>query len=142
MGTPVCSRIFVYGSLRKGFNHPAYKYIRDYFHFLAAAKVKGLLFDFGDFPAAIPTDTEDFIRGELYELNHEDEFGWAMAQLDDYEGVSPEPGEVSLYHRVATNAFTETEVYDAWVYWYNGPVGDAPRIISGDVLQYTQEKYR
>ncbi len=58
------NKLFVYGSLRKGFHHPAYEYISKHFTFIAVAKVKGKLYDLGEFPAAIATDEELFIKGE------------------------------------------------------------------------------
>ena len=101
---PQNMRLFVYGSLRSGFQHSAYQYIRDYFIFQGAATVKGQLYDLGEYPAAIPTQTENYIKGELYILRNEDEFGWAMGQLDDYEGVNAEIGEIALYKRaIATD---------------------------------------
>ena len=84
MSKPLSYHLFVYGSLLKGFHHPAYHYISEYFNFVAPAKVKGLLYDLGDYSAAVPTDADNFINGELYQLKNEAEYGWAMAQLDDY----------------------------------------------------------
>jgi gamma-glutamylcyclotransferase (GGCT)/AIG2-like uncharacterized protein YtfP len=135
-------RLFVYGSLRSGFQHSAYQYIRDYFNFEGPAMVKGLLYDLGEYPAAVPTQTENYIKGELYALRNEDEFGWAMAQLDDYEGVNTEFGEIALYKRAIATVLINGQTTDAWIYWYNGDVSGHPIIASGDVLKYLQEKNR
>lgn len=137
---PDTYRLFVYGSLRKGFQHAAYGYISAYFKLVGPAKVNGLLYDMGEFPAAVPTTSEDFIVGELYELNNNDEFGWAMAQIDDYEGVNPELGEIPLYRRGTATVFCNGLSSSAWIYWYNGNVSGHPVISSGDVLQYLEEK--
>ena len=48
--------LFVYGSLRKGFQSDAYQYISRYFKLCGSAKVKGILFDLGPYPAAVPGD--------------------------------------------------------------------------------------
>ena len=133
-------RLFVYGSLRSGFQHAAYQYIRDYFIFQGAATVKGLLYDLGNYPAAIPTQSENFIKGELYLLRNEDEFGWAMGQLDDYEGVNAEIGEIALYKRAIATVLINGQTTDAWIYWYNGVVSDKPVITSGDILDYLKKK--
>ena len=133
-------RIFVYGSLRSGFKHPAYEYISKYFTLVGEAKVKGKLYDMGSYPAAVPTDEESYILGELYALKHENEFSWAMEQLDDYEGVNPEEGEVALYKRSTTTVYCGTNTTTAWIYWFNGDVNDQPLIASGDVLQFIQQK--
>lgn len=135
-----CNRLFVYGSLRRGFHHQAYQYISEYFKFVADAKVRGSLHDMGEFPAAIPSDNEEFVVGELYELNHEDQFGWAFAQLDDYEGLNSEEDEPVYYRRDKVMVYFDGQVAESWIYWYNESVGDAPKIVSGDVLEYRDSK--
>jgi len=74
-------QLFVYGTLRSGFQNPAYSYISRYFTLVGAAKVKGRLYDLGDYPAAIPVEEEHFIVGELYKINHPDELPWALHSL-------------------------------------------------------------
>lgn len=133
-------KIFVYGSLRSGFKHPAYEYISKYFKLVGDAKVKGKLYDMGSYPAAIPTEEEAFIIGELYELKNENEFTWAIAQIDDYEGVNPDDGEQPLYVRKTTKVFYDDQTISAWIYWFNGSVEHQPLIASGDVLQFIQHK--
>ena len=132
--------LFVYGSLRSGFHHPAYQYISDYFTLVGDAKTKGELFDMGEYPAALPTTKEKFIIGELYKIKNEDEFGWAIGQLDDYEGVVVEDGEKPLYKRSKTNVWINDHEQEAWIYWYNSDVHECPVIESGDVLQYWKQK--
>jgi gamma-glutamylcyclotransferase (GGCT)/AIG2-like uncharacterized protein YtfP len=133
-------QLFVYGSLRSGFNHPAYAYISNHFTLVGSAKVKGKLYDLGAYPAALPTTEEYFIQGELYDLKEEQEFSWAIAQVDDYEGVNPEPGEVALYIREKTTVYINDQTTDAWIYWYNQDVSGKQLIASGDVLEYLQQK--
>ncbi len=133
-------QLFVYGSLRSGFNHPAYAYISNHFELVGSAKVKGKLYDLGSYPAALPTTDEVFIVGELYRLKEQQEFSWAIAQVDDYEGVNPEPGEPALYIREMTTVYINNETTDAWIYWYNNDVNGKPLIVSGDVLEYLKQK--
>jgi len=133
-------QIFVYGSLRSGFRHPAYEYISRYFILVSEAKVKGCLYDMGEYPAAVPSESGSFIIGELYRINHPDEFSWAIAQLDDYEGLNTEQGELSLYRREQTTVFTNGGETQAWIYWYNGDVSGKTCIESGDVLEYMKQK--
>jgi gamma-glutamylcyclotransferase (GGCT)/AIG2-like uncharacterized protein YtfP len=129
--------LFVYGSLRQGFQHEAYAYISRYFTFTGDAKVKGMLYDMGSYPAAKPGDDESFIVGELYAIKDEAEFEWAIAQIDDYEGLNVEVGETPQYRRDSTKALlADGTMVDAWVYWYNGSADGKPVIESGDVLEY------
>ncbi len=134
-------QLFVYGSLRRGFHHAAYEYIRRYFDFVSDARVHGKLYDMGEFPAAVPTTTGEVIIGELYCIREIDELDWALGQLDDYEGVNPEENEPLLYRRdrsiVVLPDGTETTAY---IYWFNGDITGKPIIASGDVLQYVSGK--
>ncbi|MES2003619.1 MAG: gamma-glutamylcyclotransferase family protein [Bacteroidota bacterium] len=133
-------QLFVYGSLRSGFQHHAYTYISRYFTLVAEAKVKGRLYDMGEYPAAVPTSEDAYIIGELYQVNHADEFSWAMAQLDDYEGLHTENGEAPLYRREKTIVLTANGLAEAWVYWFNGNLSNRPVVESGDVLAYIKQK--
>src|SRR5688572_25708291 len=97
--------LFVYGSLRSGFRSPAYEYISRFFNLLGEAKVRGKLYDMGEYPAAVPCNEDAFIIGELYVIKNEPEFSWAIGQLDDYEGVNVEAGESRLYRRESVEIF-------------------------------------
>ncbi|MBL7741235.1 MAG: gamma-glutamylcyclotransferase [Chitinophagaceae bacterium] len=132
--------LFVYGSLRSGFQSHAYEYISRFFHLLGPAKVKGELYDLGPYPAAIPSGEDMYIVGELYSVKDAAEFSWAIGQLDDYEGVNAEAGEAQLYRRELTEVFTRDDKVIAWIYWYNGDVSGKPVVLSGDILEYLQAK--
>ncbi|HET6765893.1 MAG TPA: gamma-glutamylcyclotransferase family protein [Chitinophagaceae bacterium] len=140
MKHPEIYQLFVYGSLRSGFRSPAYEYISRYFDLVGAAKVKGQLFDLGTYPAAKPSDQNKFIIGELYRIRNEKEFGWAIGQLDDYEGVDVSFDEIQLYRRDVTEVYIDDKITKAWIYWYHGDVSGKPIIESGDVLQYLDQK--
>ena len=133
-------QLFVYGSLRSGFRSPAYEYISRYFELVGHAKVKGKLYDLGEYPAAKPTNEEKFIIGELYSIRNEKEFSWAIGQLDDYEGVNGAFDEIPLYRRDIAEVYIDNKTTNAWIYWYHGDVENKPVIESGDVLQYLQQK--
>jgi len=140
MKKPEVYQLFVYGSLRSGFRSPAYEYISRYFDLIGEAKAKGKLFDLGDYPAAIPTDDDKFISGELYRIKNENEFSWAIGQLDDYEGVHVGFDETQLYRRNIAEVHINNEITTAWIYWYHGDIEGKPMIESGDVLQYMEQK--
>lgn len=132
--------LFVYGSLRSGFKSPAYEYISRFFDLVGDAKVRGKLYDMGEYPAAIPSSEDFFIVGELYVIKKQPEFSWAIGQLDDYEGVTAEPGQPQLYRRELADILINDKTIPAWIYWYNGDVSGRPYIVSGDVLSYSPKK--
>ncbi|WP_126969746.1 gamma-glutamylcyclotransferase family protein [Gynurincola endophyticus] len=131
--------LFVYGSLRKGFQHEAYQYIRDNFSLIGEASVKGKLYNVGEYPGAIPCEEDRFIKGELYQAHSASAFKWAIAQLDDYEGLTVEKGETALFQRKLEVLTGEYATIKAWVYWYNLPYEHLPLIESGDYLTFTQQ---
>ena len=134
--------LFVYSSLRRGFQESAYTYLTRYFTYVSDAKIKGILSDFGDKPVATPTDGDSFIKGELYKLNI-DNASFVFGQLDDYEGLHPEEGHSPLYRREIATVYAEDgTVGESWVYWYNGDISGRPVISSGDVLEYVKSKIK
>jgi gamma-glutamylcyclotransferase (GGCT)/AIG2-like uncharacterized protein YtfP len=141
MLSPVSDQLFVYSSLRKGFQQSAYSYITQFFTFKNKAKVKGVLSDLGNQAVATPANGDAFIVGELYELKNNVDFSYAIGQLDGYEGLIAEQDEKPLYRRELTTVFTDDgSAIKAWIYWYNGDVSGMPVISSGDVLEYLESK--
>ena len=135
-----CRNLFVYGSLRSGFNNPAYGYISKYFTLIGEAYVNGKLYQLSDFPVAVPSENDSLIKGELYTIKVPSECSWAFAQLDDYEGVQVEEGEHPLYKRVLTAVFMNDKEEKAWVYWYNGSIENGTRIEESDLLAYLKQR--
>lgn len=140
MKSQASNHLFVYSSLRRGFQHGAYDYIKQYFTFISDGKIKGFLNDLGDKPVATPTEENSFIIGELFELNIDDA-SYVFGQLDDYEGLITEFGDRPLYRReLATVYKNDGTSAEAWVYWYNGDVSGTPVIASGNVLDYLKSR--
>lgn len=130
--------LFVYSSLLKGFPTPDYKYVSQYFDFVGPAKTPGRLSILNDIVVGTPpTDGDTYIVGELYKIKEQDHFSFAIGQLDEYEGVHPEPPMQPLYSReITTTTLEDGTLITAWVYWYNGPVQGLPIIESGNILDY------
>lgn len=92
---------------------------------VGACRFEGCLYDLGRFPGAVPgTGT---VRGELVRFS--DVQVWTV--LDRYEGYDPDNEAASLFIRRRV-PLMEPADQTAWVYWYNGDPGDAPRVPSGD----------
>jgi gamma-glutamylcyclotransferase (GGCT)/AIG2-like uncharacterized protein YtfP len=136
--------LFVYSSLRSGFQHPAYAYISKYFLLEAEGTVKGKLYDKETLIVGVPTDENLYIKGELYHIKEPSELSWALAQLDDYEGVQQDEddntSEPPMYKRAITTVYHNGKSCDAWVYWYNRTISRGRLIESGDMLDYLQKK--
>lgn len=134
------TNLFVYGSLRSGFCHPAFEHIRKYFTLVSEARVKGFLYDLGDYPAAIATSEEAFVTGELYEVKEGHEFQQAIELLDIYEETGTEEGEGELYKREIAEVIYNNTTARAWIYWYNKSIVGQLLIPSGDVMDVIEVK--
>lgn len=124
------ARLFVYGTLRKGFrSHGLLQRFRP--RFLGTGHVQGRLFCLGEYPGAreCARDT-DRVQGELYWLPRAEA---AFRVLDGFEGFHPV--------RLASNEFERKETIvttagggetRAWIYWLSPTHSCGRRIPSGN----------
>ncbi|MEP6616153.1 MAG: gamma-glutamylcyclotransferase family protein [Ginsengibacter sp.] len=131
-------QLFIYSSLRTGFHRKSYHYIAQYFTFLCSAKVRGSLSVCEGHAIATPSN-DYYIMGELYKLTNTKDFAWVFAQLDDYEGLTADPGEIPLYRRELTTVHKDDNtVTAAWIYWSTQNPGFL--IPSGDVMEFLESR--
>ena len=120
------NHIFVYGTLMRssrtvaGFDgqHP---FMGDA-EFVAPAHVRGYtLKDLGSFPAALASDPDAAVYGELHKLPEGVHRRLLLARLDRYE--------TRAYARVNVEAIThEGETYEAMMYVVRGQISPSPRL--------------
>lgn len=133
--------LFVYSSLRKGFNSSNYDYVSKYFDYVGEAHVRGKLLENVDHPVGLPTTDDFFIEGELYKLQDTVPFDYVIEQLDDYEGINvDEDNTFPLYRREIVVANHAGQNYEAWVYWYNADISGFPQLNDTDVISYFKRK--
>ncbi len=126
-------RVFFYGTLMTGFDRRRRTGIDSMLDWVGRGTIRAALFDLGIYPAAVP-DPDGVVWGEVYRALDIDK---VLAGLDEIEGHSPTMPEVSLYNRQEMPvAYEDGTTGDAWVYFYNAPLGRAERITSGDYLEY------
>jgi gamma-glutamylcyclotransferase (GGCT)/AIG2-like uncharacterized protein YtfP len=125
--------VFFYGTLMTPFNRTARARIDQHLEFRGRGAISAALFDLGIYPAAVPAP-DGRVCGEVYGMRHP---ALVLSTLDDLEGYRPEDPETSLYTRALVPVTLDTQkLVDAWVYFYNAPLGRAERIASGDYLEY------
>jgi len=130
----VSDRVFFYGTLMAPFNRPGRQRITPKLIYLGRGSIKAALFDLGIYPAAVPTDDAGVVWGEVYETR---DTASVLAVLDEIEGYRPNEPDRSLYARVMTAVTLDSgRLEQAWVYFYNSPLGRAQRIASGDYLEH------
>jgi gamma-glutamylcyclotransferase (GGCT)/AIG2-like uncharacterized protein YtfP len=124
---------FFYGTLMSGFDRRQRLGLEDRIVRRGRGWIEAALFDMGTYPAAVPSPGQR-AWGELVEIADADSV-WPA--LDDVEGYDPATPDSSLYVRkVVPVHLDDGRDVEAWVYFYNAPLGDAPRIPSGDYLKY------
>jgi gamma-glutamylcyclotransferase (GGCT)/AIG2-like uncharacterized protein YtfP len=133
----VTDLVFFYGTLMSGFKRPGRSRIDPKLRLEGRGSIPAALFDVGIYPAAIPAG-DSRVRGEIHRM---DDSPTVLAVLDEIEGFQPSRPDESLYQRVEVPVtFDDGHVANAWVYFYNAPLGRAQRIESGDYLEYLKVK--
>lgn len=118
-----------------GFDRRRRAGIDDKLRYIGRGSIRASLFDLGLYPAAVPA-AEGLVWGEVYEITDE---ATVLAALDDIEGYRHDDSDRSLYRRLKVEVALPDGGHEmAWVYFYNAPLGRAPRIASGDYLEHTR----
>jgi gamma-glutamylcyclotransferase (GGCT)/AIG2-like uncharacterized protein YtfP len=129
--------LFIYGTLLQPGN-PFANYLSQNCTYISPGKLKGLLYDIGEYPGAIVTDnTDGYIYGSIFKLHHTEE---NLRVIDDYEGYGPEQELPNLYIRSVAPIETDSGAVDAWIYLYNLPTNGLPQIASGNYAEYIKQK--
>lgn len=127
--------VFFYGTLMAGFDRRRRAGIDDKLRYVGRGAIQGSLFDVGLYPAAVPAP-DGHVWGEVYEMT---EPATVLAALDDIEGYRHDDPDLSLYRRQQVDVvLPDGTIAPAWVYFYNAPLGRAPRIASGDYLEHVK----
>ena len=127
--------VFFYGTLMAGFDRRRRAGIDDKLRYIGRGSIQGALFDLGIYPAAVPAD-EGTVWGEVWEMLDAPP---VLTALDGIEGYRPDDPDRSLYTRSQKPVLLpDGSTAPAWVYFYNAPLGRAPRIESGDYLDHVR----
>ena len=82
--------LFVYGTLRNGYDNPMAQLLRQHARLLGHGCVPGRLFNLGWYPGAThEPDSPHRVWGDVYELTDEA----ILFRLDDYEGIEGYPDD-------------------------------------------------
>src|SRR5215469_12511387 len=116
--------VFVYGLLMR--EHELHHHMESG-EYVGDGSVKGALVSFGRYPGLV--EGSGVVRGELYRFA---DLPAALDVLDDVEEFDPTDPSRSLYLRIVMRVQTDDAQVDAWAYRYNGSLGDAKPLPSGD----------
>ncbi len=128
------NRLFVYGTLMRGFDHPMAQLLSRSADFIGEARCQGRLYLVKHYPGLVLSDhPADVVFGELYRLRAPDEL---LREFDMYEACGEGFAEPTEYVRQMLPVTSEgRSVDEAWTYIYNWPVAQLSRIVSGSFLE-------
>jgi gamma-glutamylcyclotransferase (GGCT)/AIG2-like uncharacterized protein YtfP len=130
----ISDRLFVYGTLMRGFDHPMAQLLSRSADFLGIATCRGRLYLIKHYPGLLLSeDPADIVFGELYRLRERDAL---LEEFDMYEACGegfPEPTEYLRQMLQVTGE--DGTASEAWTYVYNWPVTGLPHIASGRFLE-------
>ena len=126
-------RLFVYGTLMRGFDHPMATLLSRGADFIGEARCRGRLYRVKHYPGLLLSDAaDDVVFGELYRLRQRAEL---LREFDIYEACGEGFAEPTEYVRqMLPVTFGDGAVSEAWTYIYNWPVKALARIESGRFL--------
>jgi gamma-glutamylcyclotransferase (GGCT)/AIG2-like uncharacterized protein YtfP len=127
-------RLFVYGTLMRGFDHPMAKLLSRSADFIGEARCQGRLYLVKHYPGLVLSDDpHELVFGELYRLRSPQEL---LREFDMYEACGEGFVEPTEYVRQMLSATSDDGgAGEAWTYVYNWPVNNLPRIASGRFLE-------
>ena len=127
-------RLFVYGTLMRGFDHPMAQLLSRSADFIGEARCRGRLHLVKHYPGLVRSDDPaDVVFGELYRLRAPAEL---LREFDMYEACGEGFAEPTEYVRQMLPVISgDGTVSEAWTYLYNWPVTGLPRIASGRFME-------
>jgi gamma-glutamylcyclotransferase (GGCT)/AIG2-like uncharacterized protein YtfP len=129
----ISDRLFVYGTLMRGFDHPMAKLLSKSADFIGEASCRGRLYRVKHYPGLVLSDDpSDVVFGEVYRLRARDAL---LREFDMYEACGDGFAEPTEYVRKMLEVVLgDGTASAAWTYVYNWPVTKLPRIASGRFL--------
>ena len=127
-------RLFVYGTLMRGFDHPMAQLLSRSADFIGEARCQGRLYLVKHYPGLVLSgDPGDVVFGELYRLRSPHEL---LREFDMYAACGEGFAAPTKYIRQMLTVMRDGQAADeAWTYIYNWPVTRLPRIASGRFME-------
>lgn len=127
--------LFVYGTLRRGFDHPMARLLALNALYVGPARVAGRLYHLGNYPGIVLSQRpREWVYGDIYDLGG---VSGLLTRLDRYEGLSRGRKGVGEYRRQTVCAFLldDDSPLISLTYLYLRPVHGLRRLITGDYLR-------
>src|ERR1700677_797461 len=127
-------RLFVYGTLMRGFDHPMAMLLSRAADFIGEARCQGRLYRVKHYPGLVLSDdADDVVFGEVYRLRQPNEL---LREFDMYEACGEGFAEPTEYIRQRLPAPSDDgAASEAGAYISNRPGAPLPRIASGPFVE-------
>ncbi|MEX0883100.1 MAG: gamma-glutamylcyclotransferase family protein [Cyclobacteriaceae bacterium] len=133
------AKLFVYGTLRRGFGHPMAELLDQNASYLGKGFFQGTMFDLGPYPVVVAAPfSEHNVVGDLYFLKHPKK---VLSIMDDYEGVNEvlETGVIFKRKKVYVYLMNGSKQM-AWAYLHEGYTDHLAPILNGDYLEFVKKR--
>ncbi|MEP6467662.1 MAG: gamma-glutamylcyclotransferase family protein [Parafilimonas sp.] len=122
--------LFVYGTLRNGYNLKLKDKVMSDLEYVGKAKVDASLYDLGEYPGAIKENNSNEVIGDVFLISNPER---VFKILDKYEG--------NEFNREKDRVVLRSgKSLDAWIYWYNQKPEKALKIRQKNYLNYLKSK--
>ena len=130
--------LFVYGTLRKGYDLKLKDKVSDHLQYVGQAKVGASMYNIGRYPGAVRSSKGDEIIGDVFLLDNPSR---VLKILDKYEGIPEGKERDAEFIRKKNRVWLRSGKYvDAWVYWYNFTTEKKLKIKYKNYLTYISRK--
>lgn len=129
--------LFVYGTLRKGYDLKLMNKVRPLIRYIGQGKINADLYDLGRYPGAIRSNGSTEVIGDVFELGDPEK---VLRTLDKYEGIRENESSSEFVRRKNRIRLRSGNTVTAWVYWYNFDPTNKIRIKQKNYLNYLKNK--
>jgi gamma-glutamylcyclotransferase (GGCT)/AIG2-like uncharacterized protein YtfP len=133
----MAEHLFVYGTLRQGYDLRLMDKVRHLIRYIGQGKVNADLYDLGRYPGAVRRREATEVIGDVFELMNPKS---VLRTLDRYEGIGPGKAATEFVRRRSRVKLRSGQTVFAWVYWYNLEPAGKIRIKHKNYLNYLKNK--
>jgi gamma-glutamylcyclotransferase (GGCT)/AIG2-like uncharacterized protein YtfP len=123
--------IFVYGTLRPGVRNSRFELFGEGAQLVSLARVRGHLYDLGEYPGMLLDAGNDWVTGEVYQLRDPET---TLYELDVYEGATARSDDEFERSLVVVTLADERDI-EVWTYLYRGSLAGARLLPPGDYAE-------
>ncbi|TRZ42829.1 gamma-glutamylcyclotransferase family protein [Robertkochia solimangrovi] len=131
--TPPIHHLFVYGTLRTGFDNRYARYLHTHGTYLGVGRIPGKLYDLGSFPGAVfLPESESVVQGDVFSVDPGNERLFEL--MDEYEGI--DDPDFNYYERKMIGVELEGSVFQCLSYALIRDTNGLKQIEAGDYIAY------